>query len=288
MLTALDHAVIAVRDLDAATETYAGLFGRRPSWRGEHPELGTANALFRLRNTYVELLSPAAGDGFGRELGERLERGGEGVFALAFGTDDAERCAKWLRERGLDAADPASGHGRDRDTGAERRWRHVRLPASDTRGVFLFVIEHLSDGDALPPAEPVETESSAVAGVDHVVVGSRDLEATRALYGDQLGIRLALDRSFPERGSRLLFFRLAGITVEIAGRMGAAADPGAPDRLGGIAYQVPDVPAARARVAAAGFDVSEVRTGRKPGTAVCTVRGPTCGVPTLLIGPDSR
>jgi hypothetical protein len=33
----------------------------------------------------------------------------------------------------------------------------------------------------------------------------------------------------------------------------------------------------------AGIDVSEVRTGRKPGTRVMTVRSGTCGIPTLLV-----
>jgi hypothetical protein len=46
---------------------------------------------------------------------------------------------------------------------------------------------------------------------------------------------------------------------------------------------VPDAEAARERLAAAGFDVSEVRPGAKPGTRVCTVRREAWGVPTLLI-----
>ncbi len=49
---------------------------------------------------------------------------------------------------------------------------------------------------------------------------------------------------------------------------------------------LPDVLAAHRRLAEAGFDVSAHRPGFKPGTRVCTVRRETCGVPTLLIGPD--
>ena len=59
MLTSLDHIVIAVRDLPAATDLYGRLLGRRPSWRGVHPGYGTANTLLRLDNTYLELLSPS-------------------------------------------------------------------------------------------------------------------------------------------------------------------------------------------------------------------------------------
>ena len=50
----------------------------------------------------------------------------------------------------------------------------------------------------------------------------------------------------------------------------------------GTAYQV-YVFDTFARIAAV---QSEVRTGRKPGTRVMTVRSGTCGVPTLLVQPS--
>ena len=113
-----------------------------------------------------------------------------------------------------------------------------------------------------------------------------DAEATKRVYGESLGLRLALDRSFPERKVRLLFFRVGGVTVEIASALEAQPDPAAQDRLWGLAWRVPDADAARARLIAAKFAVTPVRSGNKPGTRVCTVERDTCGVPTLLIGPD--
>ena len=67
---------------------YARLLGRTPRWRGEHPGNGTANQLFRLANTYVELLATGAG-AFADALLRQLDSDGEGVFALAFATHDA-------------------------------------------------------------------------------------------------------------------------------------------------------------------------------------------------------
>lgn len=285
MLTTLDHVLILVRDLEEATARCADLLGRAPSWRGAHPALGTANALFRLDNTYLELLCPRGSGDVAAMLEARLEERGEGLLGLAFGTDDADACAAWLRERGLPAAAPAAGEGRELTTGAVRRWRNVHLPPEATRGVLIFAIEHLSPAEALPRAEIGGDPKSAIAGIDHVVVLSEDAEASRRLYGDGLGLRLALDRRFPERGTRLLFFRIGGITVEIGSGLEPSRSPDAPDRLWGLAYAVADVDRARERVAAAGFDVSEVRPGRKAGTRVCTVRGDPWGVATLLIGP---
>jgi catechol 2,3-dioxygenase-like lactoylglutathione lyase family enzyme len=286
VLTTLDHALILVRDLEEATARCADLLGRAPSWRGAHPALGTANALFRLDNTYLELLCPRGSGDVAAMLEARLEERGEGLLGLAFGTDDADACAAWLRERGLPAAAPAAGEGRELATGAVRRWRNVHLPPEATRGVLIFAIEHLSPAEALPRAEIGGDPKGAIAGIDHVVVLSEDAEASRRLYGDGLGLRLALDRRFPERGTRLLFFRIGGITVEIGSALEPSRTPGAPDRLWGLAYAVADVDRARERVAAAGFDVSEVRPGRKAGTRVCTARGEPWGVATLLIGPD--
>ena len=78
MIDRLDHVIVLVDALDAATLRTAALLGRPASWQGEHPGQGTANALFRLDNTYLELLSPVCDAGFGKHLRERLDREGEG------------------------------------------------------------------------------------------------------------------------------------------------------------------------------------------------------------------
>jgi len=129
--------------------------------------------------------------------------------------------------------------------------------------------------------------AGVVQAIDHLVIRTPDPDDAIALYRDRLGIRLALDRSFEQRGVRLIFFRIGGVTLELAARLSPSSDPPAGDELWGAAYQVDDVRAASERIAAAGFDVSKTRGGNKPGTRVCTVRDGTFGVPTLLIGPDS-
>lgn len=285
MIHSLDHVIVGVRDLAAATEVYSKLLGREPSWRGAHPGQGTANALFRVANAYLELLGVTGEGAFATMMRERLERDGEGLVGIAFGTDDADECAAELRARGLPASDPVAGSGVDSVTGAKREWRNVMLPASATRGVLAFAIEHLSPADALPAARLTVPAAGAVEALDHVVVRSADPEATRRFYGESLGLRLALDRSFPERKVRLLFFRVGGVTVEIASALDAPVDPAAHDRPWGLAWRVPDADAARARLVDAGFPVTPVRSGNKPGTRVCTVERDTCGVPTLLIAP---
>jgi catechol 2,3-dioxygenase-like lactoylglutathione lyase family enzyme len=185
-------------------------------------------------------------------------------------------------------ADRVLGWGRDAASGAWRRWRRVMLPAAAARGVLVFGIEHLSPPELLPQGAPLGAPEAAVAGMDHVVVRSDAPEAAIAFYGGQLGLRLALDRSFEAWGARLLFFRVGGVTVEVAAPAPPLVQPAAEDTLWGISWRVPDAAAAQARLAASGFDVSELRRGRRPGTRVCTVRGPTHGVATLLIEAAPR
>jgi methylmalonyl-CoA epimerase len=282
----LDHVVIGVRDLEGATKDYAALLGRAPSWHGVHPTYGTRNTLFRIDNTYLELLGMGSGKSkrWGSELAKFVDKG-EGLWALALGTQQIDSDVRLLRARQLPVQDPAAGDGMDSATGNKRQWRNAMVPVSATNGVRMFFIEHRSPPDALPMA-PVTSEGGAhVTRMDHAVILSPDLESAKKYWGDVLGARLALDRTFPERNTRILFFRLGDVTVEISGGAQQTEEGiGKPDRLWGVAWGVEHLAAAVVRLREAGIDVSDPRTGAKPGTIVATVKGPhTHGVATLLI-----
>jgi catechol 2,3-dioxygenase-like lactoylglutathione lyase family enzyme len=279
-LIALDHVIVAVADLDAAVGVYTRFFGRAPSGLGEHPELGTANATWRLPDVYLELLAPV-GTGFVADgLRARLASAGDGPLGFALATADADACAAALRSRGLAASDPVPGRGVDRTTGKQGRWRNVYLPADASRGPLVFAIEYAEHA-----TEPFvdDGDPAAVVGIDHLVVRTDAPEAAIRFYGERLGLRLALDKTFEQWGARLLFFRVGGVTIEIAAPARPPESPAATDTVWGFSWRVPDVDAIRARLLGTGFDVSEVRSGRRPNTRVCTVRGPTCGAATLLI-----
>jgi catechol 2,3-dioxygenase-like lactoylglutathione lyase family enzyme len=125
-------------------------------------------------------------------------------------------------------------------------------------------------------------DADCVHALDHVVINTANPDRALALYGARLGLDFRLDRSNPQWGSRLLFFRAGDAVVEIGSRLDAPVSD-APDRLSGLAWRVADPQGARERIAAAGFDVSEVRKGRKPGTAVFTVRSGVAGAPSLIL-----
>jgi catechol 2,3-dioxygenase-like lactoylglutathione lyase family enzyme len=283
----VDHLVIAVRDLDASAEAYAAMLGRAPSWRGRHPDHGTANVLFGLGNCYLELLAcsdPASDHPLATALAGYLASRSEGLFAIALGSDDLGATAAALTRAGLSPSPPLAGAGVDAG-GRTRRWQTLLLDRSETRGVSVFAIEH-DDRAAIAPAVAVGAPNAVVTDVDHVVLFSDDLAAALALWRDTFGIPERWRREFPERGTVNVGLRLDGVTLELVAPLGGA--PGTRgERAWGLAYDVGDVDAAVARLRAAGIAVSDARTGLGPGTRVCTVKWAD-RLPTLLIQHDGR
>jgi len=280
MIIGLDHIVIAVRDLGAAVRAYETVLGRAPSWRAEAQGGGAEVAAFGLANVAVELLAPSGEGAMAERLRAVLHAEGEGLASLAFAVDDVEWAHRRLARLGLEPEPVTAAESADRMSGARRRWRRTRASTAATHGVRIFLIQQ-----GAPPPAPVAAGPAAVTGLDHVVIRTPDPERAAALYGARLGLDMRLDRSNPQWGSRLMFFRCGDLIVEIAHDLAAGVSSG-PDRLWGVSWRVPDAAAARDRLHAAGLDVSEVRPGRKPGTRVFTVRDGTCGVPTLILEPD--
>jgi catechol 2,3-dioxygenase-like lactoylglutathione lyase family enzyme len=128
---------------------------------------------------------------------------------------------------------------------------------------------------------PDERAVADELSVDHLVLRTRDADACVELFGERLGIRLALDRTVPEWGGRMLFFRSGGMTLEVI----ASPDFDQQDCFWGIAYQTPDIDRAWQRMTRAGVELSAVRAGRKPGTRVATISSHHSGIPALLVGP---
>ena len=275
-MSVVDHIIIAVSDLEKASQDYALMLGRAPSWRGTHPGYGSANTMFRLDNCYLELLA-ATGEGWAGDMVRGvLESQGQSLCALVSGTDDCDGFLENARAHGLEVGDPAPGKGVDDFIGVTRTWQTMHWHRSTARGIFSFCIRH-DDLSALKMAEA--TGAGAVTAVDHVVVQTKSAEAAKRFYGDQLGIRLALEQDVPAWGGTQLFFRTNSMSVEVL----ATDKAGAEDRLWGLALKTDDIVATQKRLSDAGVDVSEVREGRKPGTKVCTAKSHVLDVPTLLI-----
>jgi catechol 2,3-dioxygenase-like lactoylglutathione lyase family enzyme len=281
VITGLDHVVLLVRDIAAGTAAYQTLFARAPAWRNTGD--GAERVLFTLDNMTLELMSPSGDGATADRIRTVLGEQGEGLASICFKTNDVAKMHRRLERLTLKPEPITEVESRDATSDATISWKRTRAATDATRGIRLFFLE-------LAKERPlsVRTTAASITAMDHVVVSTTDPERAAALFGARLGLDMALDRSHPDWG-QLMFFRCGDLIVEVVHRPGkdAAADK-AHDRLYGLSWRVVDAEATRTRLVSAGLDVSEVRTGRKPGTRVLTVRNGTCGIPTLLVERTAR
>ena len=277
MITGLDHVVLLVNDIGAGATAYQTLFGCAPAWQSAGD--GADRVLFTLDNMTLELMSPKGFSVTADRIRAVIAEQGEGLASICFRTADIAKMHRRLDRLALKPEPITEAESRDAASDATLSWKRTRAATDATRGVRLFFLEMAKERPrSVPSAE------APITAMDHVVVSSADPERAAALYGARLGLDMALDRSHPDWG-RLMFFRCGDLIVEVVHRPDADADK---DKLWGLSWRVADIDATRARLASAGIDVSEVRTGRKAGTRVLTVRNGTCGIPTLLVERMAR
>ncbi|HZQ38387.1 MAG TPA: methylmalonyl-CoA epimerase [Dehalococcoidia bacterium] len=107
-----DHAVFAVKDLDAGVQTWERNFGFKATERRDVPALGIANAILPVNgaNAFVELITPL-GEG---PVQKSLDEKGEGMYLISLEVTDMDTAVATLREAGVRVGDPtgATGSGR--------------------------------------------------------------------------------------------------------------------------------------------------------------------------------
>ena len=278
MIKTIDHILVAVEDLDKAVENYSTIFGFAPAWLGEHPTLGTKNALFPLENMYLELIAKNKNDEgpLADTVSTHLEKNGESIFGLALETDDIEIAKKEL-SIGLDTdLEISDGKGVNNTTGEKRHWRNIFIPKKFSRGIFTLLIQHTKGN--LPKHKISDT--SYISRMDHVVINSNDPDGLVELYRDKYGIRLALDQFVEQWGGRMLFFRTNQTTIEA---IGIKKDGPPKDFLWGLAWTTKDIKKTHKRLLSAGVNITDIKEGRKPNTLVATIKSHCLNVPTLLI-----
>jgi Glyoxalase-like domain len=131
----IDHAVVAVRDLDAACSSFAAL-GFTVTPRGQH-SIGSQNHCIMLGSTYLELLAAPVPHPWLDYYRQFLAHG-DGLAAVALCTDDADAAYAGLRERGVPAKTPMD-LSRPMEGGVAR-FRLVQIENAPQ----LFVCQHLT------------------------------------------------------------------------------------------------------------------------------------------------
>ncbi len=281
MITGLDHVLIVCTSVDEAENTYSALLGREPDWRSSDPG-GSSTVIFQMENMALEIMAPHGGGPLARRLHAMMEQEGAGLKSLIFSSDNLADDRALFDRRALKPDEITAGESVNPYAGTARYWSRFRLDEQATHGVRIFALTRKTpDPIAYKALKP-----DAISGLDHVVINTANPDRAAALYGARLGLRMALDRSNPDWDMRLLFFRIGGLTVELAHKL--SAGPGnQPDKLWGLSWKTSDIEATHARMMASDFAVTSIRPGRRAGTRVFSVRDKTMGVPTLVISAEA-
>lgn len=193
----LDHAIIAVNDLEAAIADYTEL-GFTVIRGGEHASGTTHNALINLQDgSYIELLAatgkPPKPDVNAADFTSMLANG-EGLVGYALLSDDLVADITAMRERGVAINDPAPGK-RLRPDGVALRWQSAMLPDS----ISPFFIQDETPRNLRVSDDPkVTTHENEVTGISLVTIIVPDVEIQAKSFADLLGhdpIRVRADEA---------------------------------------------------------------------------------------------
>jgi catechol 2,3-dioxygenase-like lactoylglutathione lyase family enzyme len=180
MLRGIDHIVIAVPDLAAASKSYEGLgFTVVPG--GRHP-VGTHNALIAFADgAYIELIAFYEPNSQ-HKWWQPLQRGG-GLVDFCMQTDDLLGDTAAFRRAGVDIDDP-SPLSRVRPDGYQLKWV-LSIPRGGHKGVAPFLIQDETPRDERIPRQT--THANGVRGIGTVTVAVDDVPRVRSWYAPVLG-----------------------------------------------------------------------------------------------------
>jgi methylmalonyl-CoA epimerase len=102
MLTEIDHVAIAVRDLEAAIDYYKRAFGATVDHREVVERDGVEEALLKVAESYIQLLTPTRDDS---PVAKALEKRGEGLHHIGYRVADCKSALAAMVAAGATAVD---------------------------------------------------------------------------------------------------------------------------------------------------------------------------------------
>ncbi|MBW3589760.1 MAG: methylmalonyl-CoA epimerase [Actinobacteria bacterium] len=102
MLSKIEHIALAVSDLEAAIDHYTQIWGLSLEHRETVEDQGVEEAMFRLGDSYLQLLAPLSPES---PVGRFIRRSGEGLHHIAYEVDDIEQALSDLKKSGVTLID---------------------------------------------------------------------------------------------------------------------------------------------------------------------------------------
>ncbi len=185
----IDHVLIAVRDLDAAKDTFERL-GFKVTPEGRHPGRGTSNRLVVFGGEYLELISVHDPDGdlFRPNLPSFLDER-EGLFIFSMGTGDVHERFRSVRSAGVLITDPVKGSRQAGDSTAAYSWTQAEIAPEEMPGSQTFFIQHdhtIEERYTEPP-DPTN-HPNGVVGISSLSLAVKDANAASQRWMEVFGL----------------------------------------------------------------------------------------------------
>ena len=133
LLTEIDHVAIAVEDLAAAVAYYEETFGATVEHREVVESDGVEEALLRVADSYIQLLTPTRDDS---PVAKYLERKGEGLHHVGYRVADCAEALQSVKDHGGRVIDEAPRPGS----------RGTTVAFVHPKGAFGTLIELVEEG----------------------------------------------------------------------------------------------------------------------------------------------
>ena len=108
LLTEIDHIAIAVKDLEAAIAYYQNAFGATVDHREVVESDGVEEALLKVAESYIQLLTPTRPDSPGAKA---IEKRGEGLHHIGYRVNNCAEALAAMIAAGATAIDKAPRPG---------------------------------------------------------------------------------------------------------------------------------------------------------------------------------
>ena len=109
LLTEIDHIAIAVKDLEAAIAYYQNAFGATVDHREVVESDGVEEALLKVAESYIQLLTPTRPDS---PVAKAIEKRGEGLHHIGYRVNNCAEALAAMIAAGATAIDKAPRPGR--------------------------------------------------------------------------------------------------------------------------------------------------------------------------------
>jgi methylmalonyl-CoA/ethylmalonyl-CoA epimerase len=131
----VDHVAFAVADLDSALDDFRRIWGLLPSARERVDDQGVEEALLRVGQDVLQLITPSTPDS---TVARFIASRGEGLHHIAFAVDDLATTLAQLQAQGVELIDlePRRGGG-----GRLVAFIHPR----SNHGVLVELVQHRDD-----------------------------------------------------------------------------------------------------------------------------------------------